>query len=76
MLTQEMVKKMISSKKRSSPELSEDEDEPVDPGEDEFLEVAVAPSDSVEEKEFTDDDLVNDGTEEEDEIEDESASQE
>jgi hypothetical protein len=69
-----MVKKLISSKERSSPQLSDDED---DPGEDEYLEVGVPPSDSVEEKDYTDDDLVNDGTEEEtDGIDDQSASQE
>ena len=68
------MKKLISSKERTSPHLSDDED---DPGEDEYLEVAVPPSDSIEEKDYTDDDLVDDGTEEEtDGIEDESASQE
>lgn len=76
-LTQEMVKKLVSPKRRSPPQPIADEDEPVDPGEGEQLDLSVPASDCFEDQGSADE-VVSEGTEEEtDEIEweDESESQ-
>ncbi|KAF7776602.1 hypothetical protein Agabi119p4_4995 [Agaricus bisporus var. burnettii] len=76
-LAQEMVKKLVSSKRGGPPQPIADEDEPVDPGEGEQLELSVPASDCFEDQGSADE-VVSEGTEEEtDEIEweDESESQ-